>query len=536
MDFFNSMALQQRKYTSLNPRSYIVSSNQETLVLNSPQLDTRLTWVNSVTSFVAGASCNSFIIENTGNRLVTINQDNNARPHLAVSGDIAASNFVSSTLGPKQIILSDPENSATQFAGLGYTGGGLYYQTPTPIGRHIFQTGITNTTSKELMRIQSSYNRAQVGIGLVPGVPMSSNLTLQVAGTTFIDGDLIVTGNLSNSCNYLSATTPVPSVLLPNNLVYLSPTNKIDDSLLSLGYNFQFLKAQKNVGIGTMKPEQKLHVQGTAAISDRLGVGSSAVLSPAARIHAVESTASIPTMILENNAGGNILQSYALGAPVLFVKSSPSIGVGIGTSNITNALTVSGDASVSGTLYVGNFTVKESTLYNLHVVDSNTMNPLFGIETFVGVNQQPVKTLMSYVPLISTAGVSTNIISPYNQAADVAVQGDFRVTGATRLASAPLVAANTANITTKYKIPSALTRLGAITGYICTWNNGAPDSASLLYQEVFQQLPQATDTPLPPYPAGTSVNYAGVVALLVEAVKELNATVNNIVTKNHLNT
>ena len=533
MDFFNTIALQQRKYAPLNPRSYILSSNQETLVLNSPQLNTRLTWVNTVTSFVAGASCNSFVIENAGNRLVTINQDGNARPHFAVSGDITSSNFIASTLGPKQIILSDTNNSATQFAGLGYTGGGLYYQTPSPIGRHIFQTGITSTSSKELMRVQSSYNRAQVGIGLVPGVPMNSNLALQVAGSTFIDGDLIISGNLSNSCNYLTANAPVPPALLPNNLVYLSSHNKIDDSLLSLGYNFQFLKAQKNVGIGTLKPVQKLHVQGTAAISDRLGIGSNAILSPAARIHAVESSASIPTMILENNSGGNILQSYALGAPVLFVSSSPSIGVGIGTCNITNALTVVGDVSVSGTLHVGNFTVTHATMYDLQIIDSNTTNPLFGFQTLVNINQQPTKTLTSYVPIIATAGLSTNTISPYNQTSDIAMQGDFRVTGATRLARSPLVSADIANVTTKFKITSALARLGSLNGYICSWNN-APDSASLLYQEVFQQLPQATDTPNPPYPAGTSVNYDGVVALLVEAVKELATDLNNIIIKNGL--
>ena len=515
MDFFNTVALQQRQYAPLHPRSYISSCNQETLVLNAPQLDTRLTFINTVTSFVAAAACNSFIIENAGKRLVTIKQDTQA--HLSVAGDITSSNVIVSTLGPKQIVLADTNNSATQYAGFGYTGGGLYYQTPSPVGRHVFQTGITNSTSKELMRIQAYSNQAQVGIGLTTGVPMSSNLSLQVAGSTYIQGDLIVTGNFSNSCNYLSANTSIPAGLLPQNLVYLSSNHTIDQSLLALGYNFQFLKAQKNVGIGTLHPVQKLHVQGTVAISDRLGIGSNVIAAPAARIHAVESAASIPTMILENNYGGNILESYALGAPAFFVKSSPSTAVGIGTSNLTSALNVVGDANITGTLKVGNFTVTSATMYGLQIVNSNTLQPIFGLQTLTSSNTQPVQTLTSYVPVIINSVLSTNQIAPYNQTSDIAMTGSVRVTGATRLAQSPAVSADAANVSYKYKIPSALAKIGALNGYICSWSN-APDSASLLAQEVIQQCPQATST----FPDGTkAVNYDGVIALMVEAIKEL---------------
>ena len=60
------------------------------------------------------------------------------------------------------------------------------------------------------------------------------------------------------------------------------------------------MKSQKNVGIGVRNPVQKFQVQGTSAFSDRIGIGT---VYPSSRIHAIETSAVIPTLILENNAG-----------------------------------------------------------------------------------------------------------------------------------------------------------------------------------------------------------------------------------------
>jgi hypothetical protein len=516
MDFFNTTALQKRHYAPLQPRSYIASSNQETLVLNSTQLDTRLTFVNNITSYVAAASCNAFVIQNSGNQLLSLYQD--TRAHLSVPGDITSSNFISSTPSQKQIVLSD-YGTPSQYAGFGYIGGGVYYQTPSPIGKHVFQAGITSNSSKELMRIQLANNVPQVGIGIPSGNAMNGNVALQVTGSTLISGDLILSGNFSNSQNFISANKTIPVTALPSNLAFLNSNNTLDSSLVPNTYNFQFLKSQKNVGIGTAKPVQKLQVQGSIAVSDRIAVGSNALANPKARIHAIESFASIPTMILENDCGGNIMSCTASNnAPAFYVQTAPFIGVGIGTSNIVSALTVNGDITISGTLNVGAFTVASPTMYDLNVVDSNTLAPLLVIQTDIDqFTQQPVRTLETSLPAKLSSGIITNLITMGGLTTDIALNGNVRVTGSTRLAQSPIVSADPQNLAYSYNIPSALARLTALNGCICSWNN-APESASLLYQDVYNQLQQCTGV----FPDGSKgIIYDGIIALIVEAIKEL---------------
>jgi hypothetical protein len=517
MDFFNSSVLQQRKFTSSYPKSYIVASNQDALVLKSSQPETRLTFINDASTFVASTSNVAFNIAKDSNVLLSVSQ----RPEgsrLDVYGNVSSCNINITQLSSKQIVLADYGYNKTQFAGFGYNGDALYYQTPSAIGRHIFQAGIADSYSKEIMRMQYNNAKAQVGIGMANGY-IEPTTTLKVSGTTFIDGDLIVSGSLSNTCNFLRASDQIPTALLPSKLVYLTANNKIDDSLLTPGYNFQYLKSQKNVGIGTLKPMQKLQVQGSLAVSDRIGIGAPDVLAaPAARLHVVEASASIATVRLENNVSGTILETYSAGAPVLFAHGAhPAVSIGTSNAIPGYALSVAGNTNISGMLSVGSFTVEKSTMFDLQVTNSNTMLPLFRFETMTDATGAAVKTLNSYVPFIVNSTLSAESFGSTNAVNDIIMKGNMVVTGGTRLETGAVIRADEVQMQSKVPISGAVAKVCNLTGYLSTWNNGR-QSASLLARDVSNVLPVAVHN----MPDGSQgVQYDGIIPLLVEAIKEL---------------
>lgn len=517
MDFFNATVLQSRKYTATNPRSYIATSNQEALVLRSLLPETRVTYINSLGQYTTAASSNNFVISRNSNVLVKINEPSNNNARLEVLGTVTASNVTLTNRSNKQIVLDDYGNNATQFAGFGYTGGTLYYQTPNIMSKHVFQSGDTGTLSKELMRIQYSGTQAQVGINLGTPSDLDASTSLKVMGKTQIIGDLFVTGAFASSCNYLKGDQPIAASLLPNNLVYLTTSNKIDESLLSTKFNFQYLRSQKNVGIGTSKPLQKLHVQGSLAVSDRIGIGTAVLSSPLSRIHAVEDAASITTARLENNVSGKILEAYASGVPILVVHGN-QVGVSIGSSNIAmnTALHITGNATITGGLSVGSFTVQNPTMNNLRVVDQATSEPLLVIEGFVNSQQISVRALNTYIPFIARSNIATSEIQTYNSS-NITMIGNVIVTRKLEVGTQVCTAADNTLMQTVFPLSSALNKVLLLNGYLRTWQDGSVN-VGLSAQELQTVLPQAVDTMAD---GKLGIHYDAVIALLIQAVKDL---------------
>jgi hypothetical protein len=422
--------------------------------------------------------------------------------------------------GNRQIVLAD--YSPTQYAGFGYTGDALFYQTPSALGRHIFRANAADF-NEELMRVQNTPTGAQVGIGLT-GLSriIEPGTGLKVSGTTRIQGDLVVSGVLSSACNFLSATAPVPLSVLPSNLVYTQSNNKIDDSLLTAGYNFQYLKSQKNVGIGTRYPAQKFHVQGSIAVSDRIGIGT---IYPSNRIHVVESASSICTVRIENTQGGNLIEAYGSNsAPALFLQGTPQC-LGIGTSNLdpSKALIVEGDSLINGDLIVtASLSAASLSTSNLSAnsinIAENMSSPILRTQMVTDTSNNDVTALSFYTPLIARSSFYANSIAPY-QGTLIYLNGSTSTSGSTTFAKQPYTISTTADVVSKTLITNAVSKINAINGYMCSWQNGDLTPA-LLAEEVANIIPEAVRTTTD---GQKTLIYDSIIAVLVQAVHELSA-------------
>lgn len=514
------------RFNQLQPRSYVHASNAEALVLKTDLPETRLTFLNSASKFIASTKNGDFILSKgeASNALFKVSQDL-ATPHLTVYGTTTTCNLTFAGTTNKQIVLS--EYSDTQFAGFGYTGDTLFYQTPSALGRHIFRANAADL-NVELVRMQGSAGGAQVGIGLTdPGKVIEQGTALKVGGTTRIMGDLMLSGGLTMAnpaCNFLKASDKLPTSALPSNLVYAQANNKIDDSFLTTEYKFQYLKSQKNVGIGTRIPVQKLHIGGSVAVSDRIGIGTAL---PQSRIHAIESGGSVTTMRLENTYGGNILEAYAgFGlsnnrAPV-FIVHGDRTAVSIGTSNPdrTKALTVEGHTAITRDLTVGSsiYTCNLVTPY-MNIIDPvNNSLSLFKVDTFQSSNGSPTPAINVYAPLLARSKFYTDSVSGFSSNT-VRILGNVIVSKDTELATSPLVCADNSLIDNKSIITNAKNKVMQLSGYICNWKSGAT-SPGLIAEEVSAVLPSAVRI----MSDGTKgVVYEALVPLLIQAIKELSA-------------
>lgn len=510
MAYFDNL---QSRFNALKPRSYVSSSNSsETLILKSDTIETRLSFSNLSTTFVQSASNNSLFISRGSCNLLSIDNSSNAIPQLSVYGTVNTSNLVFASQSANQIIF---QQSGSQYAGLGYNGDGLYYQVPSTIGRHIFQSGAgVSAYTQELMRVQSTGTISQVGIGLTGARTIDNTVSLRVGGNTQVDGNLVVFGGFTMSNAFTGASLGFnigqrfAKDLMPTGLVYLTSNNLIDDSLLPAGYNFQFMKAMKNVGIGTLKPQQKLHIQGTAIATGRFGAG---IITPIARIHAVENSASIPTVVIQNTQSGNVLEAYSANTTPVFFVHPGAVSVCTNTPAPQASLTVNGNLVSSGTLRSSNIAVN-----GLIITDSNTQATFLTVQDFNN-GSQTVKALNSFIPILSQSPVYVNTIQPLS-GATVNINSGLTVAGRTQqLKPAMFTMADNNNTISKVGITNAISKLQQINGYMCSWDDGT-DTYGLIAQEVTRVLPQAVQT----LPNGRqAIQYEGIIALLVQAVKEL---------------
>jgi hypothetical protein len=374
---------------------------------------------------------------------------------------------------PKLLTLYDNNsNSVHEFTGFSVDNTYKYlkYQTPYTDSKHIFYTGISPGASAELMRIQRDVlGNAQVSIG---GGDISTGVGLKVTGNTEITGNLVVNGaDFGADFVRLDAVTHrISSNVMPTGVVYLNPaSNQLDTSVIPQTYSDQYLRTSKNFGIGTRNPVQRLHVQGSVAVSDRIGIGT---LYPLSRLHVIEGAASIPTAILRNTSGGDVLNTFIQSVdgntalPVLSVVGTHQ-GVGIGTSTVkqANALEVAGQ------------------------IETQTMTATTSI-------------------LTSNMNVSTQLV----------------VSGETFLAQSPSISSDERLKCNIKLIENPLNKLANIHGYTYNYNyDVATTVAGVLAQEVATVFPEAVT--IQPGTDYMSVRYDALVSLLIGSVQELTARV-----------
>lgn len=540
----------------INPRSLISSSNVDTLLLKSSLPESRLTFVNTGSApgnyqtvnspYLAGRNLLLQPVNQQGTPVFSISSlgndfsflQNNVRmanfstnnlgisTYFNVYGAIRASNIalVPGTESRKGIILSDNNpTSAHQFSGIGYTYGIANYQVPTRNAIHAFYAASSANNSKEWMRIQeNNLGNAQLGIGTSV---FTNNVALEVAGNVNIKGSITVSDGFYgfvDTSSFVSLnpnTGRLSSNIMPDKLVYLNTNNQIDSSLLNQTYNFQYLKSQKNVGIGVKNPVQKFQVQGTSAFSDRIGIGT---VYPSARIHAIESSAVIPTMLLENNTGGDLLQSKISGAPAVYISGTHP-GIGIGTSNIpmNTAMNVIGNVVVNGDVSCCNINLQYVTGKTINITDPS-FGPILKLETVTNADNTTSLALRCSVPFQSYSTITTDYIS--STQSDVRIyNSSLTVDNNLYLAVSPIITSDERLKTDITPITNALEKIEKIHGYTFRHKFTYQKAGGVIAQEINEVLPEAVKNLASGY---YGVQYDALIGLLIESIRELNQKIN----------
>lgn len=517
--------------TALNATGYFLSSNAHALVVDAVGAEARLEFYtnegtrgsNVVPNALALTASNAALYTMYGSNVLTrASTDAGGVPRLDVPGGTvaaAAIHAASATGARKAVVLRDYNpTSDHQYAGLGYAGGALVHQVPTDGGAHRFLSAYDATTSVELARIQR-HPISHVPQVVVGAAVAASNTAFHVAGNAVVDGNLVVTGaidlsGLTDIVRLDPATALIPAALLPSNLVALNSSNLVDAAVLPTAYNFQYLRSGKNVGIGTRHPQQKLHVAGTTVVGPRLGVGTTA---PVATLHVRQAVAVNPAVLIESDVVAAPLRIDVAGAPVFNISSAGGVGIGTTAAAPGARLHVAGDVRVDGA-----FVIEALNISALDWTDNNTGMVYLKKEAVV-TNLGTEDALVCHAPLILTDRLSTPAILATDESdvtfrdCGVVVDGGLQVAGPVVFQTQPLVVSDARVKTGVTPISDALDRLCRLRGYTYT-KAGKGKEAGLLAQEVAAVLPEAVGRAVD---GSLAVSYDAVIALLVEAVREL---------------
>ena len=504
------------------PRLYVSARDEDAVRIFSQTAETNIALSNVAGTFLIGASNNRFIVKgaDNSNALIDAYYDDSAKVRLDIAnGRITTSEIDLVSAGRRRVILDNFNDlSQHQFAGFGIDAdSNVAYQVTRAGQKHVFYYAETALNSAALMSVAAdNLGRAEVLIG-----EGSSNALLRVAGNAVVTGDLQVSGNIAFNNSNIVTTDPVTGRIseerLPSGLVYAGgASNLIDSSLLPREYTFQYLRGQQNVGIGTRAAAQKLHVVGSALITDRLGIGSG-LTQPAARIHIRENQYSaLPTILIENPMGSPVLNIRSSNAgETSFAIPGTRTGITVGTDTFTapseTSLEVLGDSlfrgslAVTGTLSLtGNIAIPGALYY-----DQTSNIRVYSSANFHG----PLAA--SNITAVGEAGGYIRF-----QSTGINVDGDIYVGGQLYILSDREHKTNIA------PLDRALDRVSQLRGYSYTLKHNGRAAVGLMADEIAEVLPEA----LGQFPGGNTraVNYDSVIPLLVESVRELKDQVSEL--------
>lgn len=533
----------------LQPRAFVYTSNVHALVLESTQPETRLTFLNSQRSsglspsFSIANSNSDLHILNNNSVISTFNQkydpiQQEVQAKLTTQGSTHAANFtILPGAGTKAVVLKDfNEYSTNQYAGIEYTGGAFANQLPIRTSRFVFQAAAMDGINAEWVRIQeSSIGVPQVGIGttdIESSVALAVSGNTQISGNTHISGALKVTGafefnptSFSNYIQYDNSTNRLPNTALPTNVPLLDQNNKIDESIIPQTFNFQYMKSQKNVGIGTRYPEQKFHVHGSGVFSERIGIGT---LKPVTRLHVLETAGTVPAVRIQNTGGGSLIETL-IGNQMAMVVPGTHPGIGIGTTSVPigTGLYVVGDTNIQGQIH----TTQTFLCSNIQSVGKITADQLQiqGNVLKTGLKFSPllgtVQVVESAAPVILTNELSVNSISATAEYGRVRFRNaSISVDVGTYLASQTVTLSDNSIIFNKNRIygAEAINKIKQIMGY--TYNLGASEAcAGVVGNELIQSGLTSIVTSMPDGKYG--VRYDSIIPYLVECIKNLDERV-----------
>ncbi|MBI1929621.1 tail fiber domain-containing protein [Candidatus Poribacteria bacterium] len=324
---------------------------------------------------------------------------------------------------------------------------------------------------------------------------------------------------------------------------FLGTTDSKDLVLKTNGAEALRIKTAGNVGIGTTSPAQKLDVNGSATISGTVGIGTS---SPATPLHVQSASTGDATRFRLTNTGmsGRSWDIGALSNPGGFTAGSlgiadmtadawrllidPSGNVGIGTTSPASLLGLAHGTRPTITFSNNGFAVPGAPLAN-----SNGDKLLFwdasDYRAAIGINSNEL--------WLQSGGSTGGIVSFYTRDTSAAPLERMRITstgnvgiGTTSptqklevagnvLANAYLTPSSERWKTNIKPIENALDKVQRLRGVSYDWKADGQHNIGLIAEEVGEVIPEVVA-----YEANgkdaKSVDYARLVAVLIEAIKE----------------
>jgi hypothetical protein len=309
-------------------------------------------------------------------------------------------------------------------------------------------------------------------------------------------------------------------------------------NLSGTNLNFSGIVTASQVNVGTVT------ASGNVTAENYFGNGSNLTgivnsITAGSGISVDQSTGNVT--ITATGGGGVSEESY---------WSQTSIGihtlsnVGVGTTNPTSALTIQGDANISGVTtssggFVGNLTgdvtgtATTSTNSNNTNITNDTSSSSTHYPTFVsnvsGYRPQKVtSSRLTFVPSTGTLGITsincsgtitvgTLIASSVNYNGNVSITGDLDVLG-------DISSSSDINLKENIKtVENSLDTLTQLRGVSFDWKETGKSSYGVIAQELEEILPELVKNG-----EVKSVNYNGLIGVLIEAVKELSEEVKEL--------
>lgn len=318
----------------------------------------------------------------------------------------------------------------------------------------------------------------------VKSSPVGGNFTRVGIGNRVENGIVALAANATSyEIGELVATVSQDGGLAANSRLYLCVSNTLTVGSTSgfldvgapLGYSIgtndnvtftgqsvtaiRFL-ATSNVGINTTSPATRLHVNGDVTVTDRIiraGNTQTQIRFPATNTVTIE-TSSVERFRVAS--GGNI---------------------GIGSTSPNERLEVVGNIHVSG----GDRTIYNRTNHFLALGTNNTERMRITATGTIGIG--------TTTPVTALDVVGTVRATDFNSVSDISLKQDIQL------------------------IENSLDKLRKINGYTFTFKDTQKNAAGVIAQEIEKILPQAVQGE----EGNKSVAYGNLIALLIEAIKEL---------------
>jgi hypothetical protein len=390
---------------------------------------------------------------------------------------------------------------------------------------------------------------------------------LHVVGDIQIDGDLFYQGNLQFGNIDLNTTGIITASAFFNpegdQLTGFDSWSKTNSTIYRLS----------NVGIGTINPLEKLDVLGNVRTSGQF----------ISSITGTFTTGTAPLDVLSRRLVTNLNSDYLRGGELGGAATGDVVSVG-GNQNLTNktltnptvsgsinfgtatlsgpasgtyeitlpaesgTLVTSGSGVISGLVTTGN--IQNGTILNEDIANGTIQNAKLANSSISGVslgsnlNNLTAGSFITYSSgstyngsaaiTIATNGTSSNI---GNTLVARNASGDFSAgtVSVLNLTATQTVQAQDFNSTSDENLKenintyeNALETLHNLRGVSFTWKETQKPSIGVIAQELEKVLPQLVNDG-----AVKSVNYNGIIGVLIEAVKELSEEVREL--KKHIN-